>query len=207
MLYLTTPSGAKVRAAMAAGLLGWMQTPAQGNILPPGQAWGADNGCFGRGYPGDEGYLSFLSAHGDRARDCLFATAPDVVGDAAKTMTRSLPFLPEIRRRGYPAALVAQNGLEALTVPWDDFDVLFIGGDTEWKLGEHARALTSEACRRGKWVHMGRVNSLKRLRYAQSIGCRSADGTYVAFGPDVNLPKCLEWVRRVNEEAPLWSAA
>jgi hypothetical protein len=78
--------------------------------------------------------------------------------------------------------------------------VLFLGGDTVWKLGEHARALTTEARQRGKWVHMGRVNSYKRLKYAHDIGCQSADGTYVAFGPDINLPKCLEWVRRVNTE-------
>ncbi|MFB8071085.1 hypothetical protein [Streptomyces californicus] len=144
--------------------------------------------------------MRFLEEHGDRAKDCLFATAPDVVGDARATMLRSAPFLPEIRRRGYPVALVGQNGLEDLAVPWDTFDVLFLGGDTEWKLGDHARALTAEARRRSKWVHMGRVNSLKRLRYAASIGCQSADGTYVAFGPDVNLPKCLEWVRKVNAE-------
>jgi hypothetical protein len=31
---------------------------------------------------------------------------------------------------------------------------------------------------------MGRVNSLKRLRYASAIGCDTADGTYVAFAPD-----------------------
>lgn len=185
---------------MAAGLLGWMNTPAQGNVLPRGQQWGADNGCFGRGYPGDAGYLRFLDEHSDRAKDCLFATAPDVVGDAGATLARSAPFMPAIRRRGYPAALVGQNGLEDLAVPWDAFDVLFLGGDTEWKLGEHARGLALEARKRSKWVHMGRVNSLKRLRYANSIGCQSADGTYVAFGPDVNLPKCLAWVRKVNTE-------
>ena len=30
---------------------------------------------------------------------------------------------------------------------------------------------------RGKWVHMGRVNSTRRIRYAASIGCDSVDGT------------------------------
>jgi hypothetical protein len=56
---------------------------------------------------------------------------------------------------------------------------------------------------------MGRVNSYKRLKYAHDIGCQSADGTYVAFGPDVNLPKCLEWVRRVNAggQQLSWEAA
>jgi hypothetical protein len=40
---------------------------------------------------------------------------------------------------------------------------------------------------------MGRVNSLRRLRYADAIGCDSADGTYIAHGPDINLPALLGW--------------
>ena len=55
------------------------------------------------------------------------------------------------------------------------------------------KAKTAEAKRRGKQVHMGRVNSARRYRYAEAIGCDSADGTYIAFGPDVNLPKVLAW--------------
>lgn len=69
----------------------------------------------------------------------------------------------------------------------------FIGGSTAWKLGPHARRLVADAKRRGKWVHMGRVNSLKRFRYAAAIGCDSCDGTYLRFGPDINLPKVLSW--------------
>lgn len=46
---------------------------------------------------------------------------------------------------------------------------------------------------------MGRVNSLRRLRHAAAIGCDSADGTYLAFGPDRNLPRLLDWIGAVNE--------
>lgn len=193
MLYLANPSTPRVREAMTAGLIGAILTPAQGNRLPDGAVWCADNGCFGKGYPGDEAWsawLERLSLHADR---CLFATAPDVVGDAAATLARSLPHLPAIRALGYRAALVAQDGLETLDVPWDDFDVLFIGGTTGWKLGQHAAALAREARRRGKHVHMGRVNSRRRWSYAEHIGCDSADGTFLAFGPDVNLPELLGW--------------
>jgi len=35
------------------------------------------------------------------------------------------------------------------------------------------------------------------------IGCDSADGTYVAFGPDVNLPDVLAWLRAVNGQSSL----
>jgi hypothetical protein len=188
---------------MSASLLGCVDTPAQGNRLPPGAAWAADNGCFGKGYPGDTAWWSWLSNHpADRSR-CLFAVAPDVVADAAATAARSTPWLAPIRDAGYPVAYVAQNGLEHLPVPWDDIDVLFLGGDTTWKLGPHARRLTAEARRRGKGVHMGRVNSLRRLRYAQAIGCTSVDGTYLAFGPDINLPRLLGWLRDIHGQAAL----
>ena len=62
----------------------------------------------------------------------------------------------------------------------------------------------AEAKARLKWVHMGRVNSLRRLRYASAIGCDSADGTYLRFGPDVNLPTLQGWLRDVNGQSTLF---
>jgi hypothetical protein len=185
--------------AMQDQRLGFIDTPAQGNKRPAGLVWCADNGCFGKGYPGDEKWLAWLEKNAGDASMCLFATAPDVVGDAAATLERSLPFLPKIRGLGYPAALVAQDGLEDLEVPWDSFDVLFIGGSTEWKLGPAARKLIRKAKAMGKWVHMGRVNSERRYRYAHEMGCDSVDGTYLTFGPDTNLPKLLAWGRVENQ--------
>lgn len=199
MIYYANPSGGAVLDAMRApgSNLGMIDTPAQGNALPYDVDWCADNGCFGKGYPGDDGYLAWLACRTDRVGRCAFATAPDVVGDAAATFERSMPMLPRIRALGFPVAFVAQNGLEHLTVPWDEFDALFIGGDNVFKLGGPARRITAEAKARGKWVHMGRVNSEARIRYAHRIGCDSADGTYLIKGPDVNLPKLLAWLDRL----------
>jgi hypothetical protein len=202
--YFANPSTPAVRQAMREGLIGAIATPAQGNRIDSLPQWIADNGCFGKGYPGDAEYLAWLEGLSAHAGRCLFATAPDVVGDAAATLERSAPFLAPIRALGYRAAFVAQNGLEHLAVPWDDFDVLFIGGDTAWKLGPAARELATEARSRGKGVHMGRVNSLKRYRYAEAIGCTSADGTYLAFGPDVNLPRLLGWVNDVRGQMTMF---
>jgi hypothetical protein len=207
MRYFANPSTPKVREAMTAGLLGAIRTPAQGNRLPDGAAWIADNGCFGKGYPGDREYLSWLASLLPYAGSCQFAVAPDVVGDATATLERSAAFLPLIRAMGYRVALVAQNGLEDIDVPWGGFDVLFIGGDTAWKLGPAARRLTAEARARGKDVHMGRVNSLRRMRYAEAIGCTSADGTFLAFGPDVNLPELLSWVGNVRDQLTMFGGA
>jgi hypothetical protein len=204
MRYFANPSTPRVREAMTTGLIGTIITPAQGNRLPAGASWCADNGVFGGKYPGDGPYLAWLAARAHHAADCAFAVAPDVVGDAAATLARSVPLLAPIRALGYRVALAAQNGLEHLDVPWDAFDVLFLGGDTAWKLGPAARRLAAEAKLRGKQVHMGRVNSLQRLRYAAAIGCDSADGTFLAFGPDVNLPELLGWLRDVNGQGVLF---
>lgn len=204
MLYFANPSTPRVRDAMRAGRLAMIDTPKQRNIHPEGVTWCADNGCFGSGYPGDEKWFAWLGSFTPaQVARCKFAVAPDVVGDARGTHRRSAPWLPRIRDLGYPVAYVAQNGLENLPVPWPDLDALFIGGDTAWKMGRHARALIAEAKAHGKWVHMGRVNSLRRMRYAEAIGCDSADGTHITFSPDGNLPVVLGWLRGVNDQLVL----
>lgn len=158
-------------------------------------AWFAvDNGCFSAGERFDLGvYLGWLA---ELPCTALFATAPDVLCDAAATLDRSAGPLAMIRRLGFRAALVAQNGLERLSVPWNDFDCLFLGGDTAWKLSRAAALLAIEASKRGKWVHMGRCNSAKRLKHAIGIGCDSADGNFLQRSPDANVPRLARWFRQ-----------
>jgi hypothetical protein len=176
---------------------GFMRTPNMGNKNVPALPWAADNGCFSlkgeRAFALDS-YLAWL--RDQDVTSCLFATAPDKVGDAAETIRRAAPAMPLIRELGYPVAFVAQNGLEQLEVPWDAFDVLFIGGTTEWKLGPAAKALALAARRAGKLVHNGRVNSYKRFIYSAQLGCSSVDGTYLCFGPRTNFPKLLGWIEK-----------
>jgi hypothetical protein len=125
--YFANPCGRAVIEAMRDGHLGFIDTPAQGNVRPDGIPWCADNGAFSDKF--DEGkWWRFLVTNAHAAKTCMFAVAPDVVGDAAATLERSLPWLPKIRDLGYPAAFVAQDGFEELSTPWDEFDVLFIGG-------------------------------------------------------------------------------
>lgn len=200
MFFLGNPtSNPVVHEAMRQQRIGFIKTPVQGNVLIEGAIWCADNGCFGNGYPGDEGWLKWLENLKPHAGNCLFATAPDVVGDAEASLARSRKFLPQIRELGFKAALVAQDGMENMELPWDEFDVLFLGGkkteksSDEWKLGPGARALAVEARRRGKWVHAGRVNSRKRYFALASI-CDSCDGTYLRFQPSKHIHDVLRWV-------------
>lgn len=212
MIYLANPCGPDVVAAMRTGRLGMIVAPArqqadEKKLLADGVRWCADNSAFGKdGYPGDDAYLTWLDAQPNRDQ-CLFAVAPDAICDHQRTYRRSFAPLARIRDIGYPAAFVAQNGAQPYNVPWPTFDVLFLGGDTEWKLGAAARRLASEAKRLGKWVHMGRVNSERRLRYADHIGCDSADGTFLTFGPKTNLPRLETWLRGVIDQRTLWEAS
>lgn len=204
MRYFATPSTQRVRDAMSAGLIDCITTPRQGNRIPAGARFCADNGVYGKGFPGEDAWWSWIARLPvDR---CEFVVAPDVVEDAAATIARSAPWLPRIRAAGFPVAFVAQDGQEQIPVPWDGFDVLFLGGATNWKLGRHARDLAQQAKNRGKRVHMGRVNSGQRMAYARSIGCDSADGTYLAFGPNANLPTLLTWLRE-SDHPYLWEVS
>lgn len=207
MLYLSTPSGPDVCAAMSAGLFGCMTTPAQGNVLPPGAKWAADNGKFGKGWPGPEAWYLWLKDTVERygPDGCLFAVAPDRPFDAAGTLSESRPWLPMIRDLGIPAAFAAQDGCEYGLLPdWDEFDVLFLAGTTDWKVGEVAMSLSWEAKDRGKQVHMGRVNSLERLQVADFFKCDTADGTYFAFGPTTNLNRALGWMSELERQPSLF---
>ena len=108
-----------------------------------------------------------------------------------------------IRAVGYPAALVAQDGLENLPVPWDAFDALFVGGTNPWKFSDAAFNAMAEARRRGKWVHAGRVNSYTRLVRMRQVGAHSADGTFVKFAPDANVERLRGWLRKLEVQPDL----
>jgi hypothetical protein len=193
---------------MRAGELGMMATPGQGNRVEAAyRVWAADNGCFTAGERFELGrFLSWLDRRRPHVSRCRFAVAPDVPGDAGATLSRSLPVLPMLRERGFPAALVAQDGLERLAVPWLEFDVLFVGGSTAWKLGPAAARLVAAARARRMPVHVGRVNSRRRLRYAAAIGAGSVDGTFLVYGPRVNLERLRDWLDELHSQPDLFGA-
>jgi hypothetical protein len=202
-MYLATASTEKVRDAMRSGRLGLMAQPGNslGPSMVPGTPWAADNGCFSARWDADR-WLAWLRSNVDHRGSCLFAVVPDVVADHTATLVRWAEWAPVVRELGYPLAFVLQDGAMTETVPWGEFECLFIGGSTEFKLSAEARAIAEEARTKGAWVHMGRVNSAARCRLAAAY-CDSVDGTYLAFGPDVNLPKLLRFVDAANRYAAM----
>lgn len=146
--------------------------------------WAADNDAFSQW--SENRYRRMLeSIYG--LGGCLFVTAPDVVGDADRTLELFEQWYDELVAIWQPLALVAQDGLTPDRVPWRRIDALFIGGTSVFKMGDEARELASEARARSKWVHMGRVNGHRRIRYAKAIGCDSVDGTKFSWFRDTYL--------------------
>lgn len=199
-MYLgTSPCDDAVRPMLDEHRIGLMCQP--GSHAPrAGWMWAADNGCFAAKW--DHGrWRAWLARPHPRA-GCLFAVVPDVVGDHTATLERFAVHADEVRHLRYPVAFVGQDGATPPGVPWDDFDCLFVGGSTGWKLGEDARLLAVVARDRGKWVHVGRVNSRRRFAtwapYADS-----ADGTFLAFGPKKNAVRLAGWIESTSTQPSL----
>lgn len=137
-----------------------------------GAPWALDNAAFA-GFVAHE-FEAALAFYRDETPP-LFVVVPDVVADARAT--RALWDVWAHRIAGYPLAYVLQDGQPAQDVPWDECAALFVGGTTAYKLGEAAYRLVLEGKARGKHIHMGRVNTQRRLNYAQSHGIDTVDGT------------------------------
>lgn len=165
--------------------------PSRADAYP---AVGIDNGCFTDRW--EEGqWLRYLDRCDRRA---IFAVAPDVpplwaverrarrpddVDPWPESWARSERYVDRIRGMGFPVAVAMQNGVTVDKVPWDALDVVFLGGDTAWKLSTDALYIANAARDRGVHVHMGRANSAKRFVRAVSMACDSADGTFLKHGP------------------------
>ena len=169
--------------------------------FPPDDSWiwAADNGCFSSTWNPKQ-WRTWITEVSPQA---LFAVVPDVVGDWLATRCRWVQYSPIVKECGLRAAYVLQDGQTSKMMPWDELNAVFIGGSTEWKLSNDSRVLIQEAKERGKWVHMGRVNSLRRMKIARDWGCDSADGTYLAFGPDVNIPRLVKAIEYLDAQKPL----
>ena len=197
VIYYGNPCSDDVRSAMSDGLLGCITTPLQGNVVAPEWDVIADNGCFSdRWDPGK--WREWLPSV---TRSARFAVVPDVVGDHRATLDRWVEYAPYVTSIGFAPAFVCQDGCTLEQVPMDA-SALFLGGSTSWKLGTEAERIARAWSLEGGWVHMGRVNSLRRMMTAAEWGCSSVDGTYLTFGPEVNLPRLLGWLRALETRTP-----
>lgn len=98
----------------------------------------------------------------------LWVLVPDVVANREATLENWKRYAPMVREaRGF----AVQDGMTPDDVP-SDADLIFVGGTTSWKW----RTLPMWA-KCGKRIHVGRVNTLRRLWTCDEFGVESCDGT------------------------------
>ncbi len=163
-----------------------------------GGTFAIDNGAFS-GFQ-KKGFLSLLDRNNTHRDKCLFVAMPDVIGSARRTL-EAFEFWSS-RLSAWPIALVAQDGVEDLPIPWSMLAAVFIGGSTEWKESKSAADVIRTAQLLGVHTHVGRVNTPDRWRRFSDIGCDTCDGSGVSRY-DWMLERIAE-VERCDKHLPLF---
>jgi hypothetical protein len=150
------------------------------------EKWGLDNGAwsaFQQGKPFDED--AFSRAIDKVGEGAQWVVLPDIVAGGMESLELSLKWLD--RLKGFPERLLiaVQDGIEPDDVRHylNPMVGLFIGGSTDYKL-RTMDAWGRLARRRNCYMHVGRVNSLKRINACAQAGADSFDGTSIIAFPD-----------------------
>jgi hypothetical protein len=186
--YATTTRTRRNIAAMRAA--GWrlLLTPAIHD--DHGLPYALDNGAWGafqRGVPWDaDAFCRLVDRYGAAAD---FIVLPDIVGGGLLSLARSLAWLERLRPPWRRLLLPVQDGVHPVHVASVVGATvgLFVGGSTAWKLWM-LPDWADLARRTGCYLHVGRVNTARRIRLCQMAGADSIDGTSVTRYA-VTLPK------------------
>ena len=141
---------------------------------------GVDNGAwkaFQQQQPFDEiAFSRLVEAHGAAAD---FVVIPDIVAGGMKSLDFSYSWLPRLKTLKR-LLLPVQDGMDVFSVAsvLHEFPGvgIFLGGSTEWKLQTmYQWGVVSATINRH--YHVGRVNTVRRIRLAAEAGADSFDGT------------------------------
>lgn len=162
-------------------------------IVEYGLTWAGDNDCF-KGKFNTDKFLDWLEVAKPYQDRCLFISCPDVVCDPVTTCRQFSAWHPVIKNLGYKPALVLQDGIQSNQIDWENLSTVFVGGSTEWKLSQDVIKLLVEAGERGKWRHIGRINSLQRMNHFWNYA-DSFDGTDYVYHPEGAVKMYLPKIR------------
>jgi len=165
---------------------GWrLIVSAKGVLRHEGFRYGLDNGAWTshqRNQPFDvtafEQAVDVLGAGAD------WIVLPDVVLDGPRSLAMALDWLPRLSggELAHVRKLIAvQNGLSPEEVrPYlSPLVGVFVGGDDGWKEKNLGRwAALAKSCQ--TYVHVGRVNTARRIRLCADAGVDSFDGSSVS---------------------------
>lgn len=144
-----------------------------------GFPYALDNGAwsaFTQGRPFD--FPAFEKALRKMGGGADWTVLPDIVAGGPASLELSLKWMRRVLDESPRALLAVQDGIGP-----DDVRGflgsrvgLFVGGSTDWKLktlAEWCRLGASIGC----WVHVGRVNTVRRIHRCGIAGATSFDGT------------------------------
>lgn len=178
--YATQTGNIRNLAALRAN--GWrlLVSPKNGHSKVNGDfRYGVDNGAWWA-YQNKQSFDSaaferVLVKFGDRAD---WIVLPDIVAGGLASLAFSLSWVDRVQRHGRLMLLPVQDGMAVGDVrPHLSERVgIFIGGGTEWKLAMMA-AWGELAAEIGCYLHVGRVNTERRIALCAAAGADSFDGT------------------------------
>jgi len=141
--------------------------------------WAFDNGAwwaYANGEAFDE--RAFLRGYARYAAGADFAVLPDIVAGGRRSLEFSLAWRARLGAPVCPLMLAVQDGIapaDVAAVVGPELGV-FVGGSTEWKertLAGWGRLARECAAR----LHVGRVNTARRIHLCMAAGADSFDGS------------------------------
>jgi len=159
---------------------GWrLLVSAAGELRHEGMPYALDNGAwsaFQQGRRLDE--KRFLRAVDKLGYGADWIVVPDIVAGGLRSLDYSLAWLNVLRGLPTPLLIAVQDGMKIDDVREHLSPTvgIFLGGTSEWKEGT-AVSWGALARRRNCLLHVGRVNSARRIAICAAAGATSFDGT------------------------------
>jgi hypothetical protein len=155
-----------------------LMVSAKGVLRTEGFPYALDNGAWWAHCQGCEfDEVAFLKAVDLLGEGADFTVLPDIVAGGLRSLEFSLRWRDRLQLPG-PVMLAVQDGMQP-----DDVRPhigpqcgIFVGGSTEWKV-ETLPIWCALGRETGALVHVGRVNSIRRIRLCILHGAHSFDGS------------------------------
>ena len=156
--------------------------------------WCLDNGAWTAHQAGAEWNADlFTKLCNKLGKGAQFVVVPDIVGGGLDSLQLSLSWLPRLKHVAQRRLIAVQDGMAPDDVrPYLNERVgVFVGGTTDWKINT-MRAWGNLAKETNAYLHIGRVNTQRRIRLCKDCGADSFDGSGVSRFPS--------GLRRLNNE-------
>lgn len=174
-------------------------------LLSPGKPrdsrfkYALDNGAFSAWQQKRPFDVDAFQRHVDtNGHDAQFIVVPDIVAGGLESLDFTLSWLPKLQGIGRRRLIAVQDGMNVNDVrPYLSESVgIFVGGSTEWKISTTPMwgRLAHEV---GAYLHVGRVNTCRRIRLCHASGADSIDGTS-ATRFSCTLPRLDAAIRQTN---------